>query len=183
MFLQACKNTLYIKSRATSSTCYVFLLILTFIVFDLHMYLYYILSHSWFRFISVFNLFNYCIFKSSRPKLTDLTRPPSQSVTAKSSSRPGSADHKQVTFASEEVVNELKQPPKYQGSRHVAHKEPPSPVTIVNMSPGVTKEIVRMDEHPSRGFRYAVVTPAIAKLPCKLSRTSDTNASKGKLTF
>ncbi|VDI08309.1 centrosomal protein CEP44 [Mytilus galloprovincialis] len=117
--------------------------------------------------------------KSSRPKLTDLTRPPSQSVTAKSSSRPGSADHKQVTFASEEVVNELKQPPKYQGSRHVAHKEPPSPVTIVNMSPGVTKEIVRMDEHPSRGFRYAVVTPAIAKLPCKLSRTSDTNASKG----
>ncbi|XP_063415603.1 uncharacterized protein LOC134697326 [Mytilus trossulus] len=117
--------------------------------------------------------------KSSRPKLTDLTRPPSQSVTAKTSSRPGSADHKQVTFASEEVVNELKQPPKYQGSRHVAHKEPPSPVTIVNMSPGVTKEIVRMDEHPSRGFRYAVVTPAIAKLPCKLSRTSDTNASKG----
>ena len=132
----------------------------------------------------VFNLSIICIIQSARPKTADPTKQSSQSVPGKPAHRPTSADHqKQVKFATEEVVNELRQPPKNQTSRHVAHKEPLSPVAIVNMSPSVTKEIIRMEEHPSRGFKYAVVTPAIAKMPNRTSRSGETNANKGTKFF
>ena len=118
--------------------------------------------------------------KPSRPKTADSTKTSSVTVPGKHLARRASADQqKQVKFSEEEVINELRQPVKQQTSRHVAHKDPPSPVAIVNMSPSVTKETVRMDEHQSRGFKYAVVTPAFAKQPSKSTRSGETAASKG----
>lgn len=119
--------------------------------------------------------------KPSRPKSADTTKTFNQSCPEKQTTRPETADApKQVKFTAEEVVNELKQPVKQHASRHVAHKDLPSPVAIVNMSPSVTKEIVRTEQHPSRGFKYAVVTPSVSKhLSTRSSRSGDSGATKG----
>lgn len=123
------------------------------------------------------------LLQTTRPKTADSAKSAVQPLPSKAPSRSATSDQKQVKFAPDEVVNELYRPVRPETSRHVAHKDPPSPVTIVNMSPVVTKEVVEMDEHPARGFKYAVVTPAVAKLPHKSSRSRETNVNKGTVNF
>lgn len=118
--------------------------------------------------------------KLPRPKTADSMKASLLTASGKHLARRASADQqKQVKFSEEGVINELRQPVKHQTSRHVARKDPPSPVAIVTMSPSVTKETVGMDEHQSRGFKYVVMTPAVAKQPKKSTRSAETAPSKG----
>lgn len=129
--------------------------------------------------INFVSFFQYSL-KLPRPKTADSMKASLLTASGKHLARRASADQqKQVKFSEEGVINELRQPVKHQTSRHVARKDPPSPVAIVTMSPSVTKETVGMDEHQSRGFKYAVMTPAVAKQPKKSTRSAETAPSKG----